>query len=297
MISSLAFSTQQLLTGLLIAVASIVAIIQGAKYLLKKKTQSLEQQALYNPKKSKYAAVDVFQWSGLFFYTGLIISLLITTLALNWTTKEKEVYIPEDALVLEEEIEVEPPRSKQELPPPPPPPPPVITEVPNTVEVEEDENLFVDQSIEAETEIVDAPKAKQTTAPPPPPPPPVEEAEEAPIFKIVEEMPRFAGCENLKKKEERNQCSQQKLLEFIYSNIKYPEIAKETQVEGVVVVQFVVEPDGSISNIKVVRDIGAGCGEEAMRVVKMMPNWIPGRQRTKKVRVLFNLPIRFKLVS
>ncbi len=296
MISSLAFSAQQLLLGLLTAVVLIEAIIWGTKYHLKKKTASLEQQPLRNPQKSKYAAVDVFQWSGLFFRIGLIITLLVATLAFNWTVEEKEVYIPEDALVLEEEIEVEPPRSKQELPPPPPPPPPVITEVPNTVEVEEDENLFVDQSIEAETEIVNAPKAKEAPAPPPPPPP-IEEPEEAPIFKIVEEMPRFAGCENLKKKEERDKCSQEKLLEFIYSNIRYPEIAKETHVEGVVVVQFVVEPDGSISNIKVVRDIGAGCGEEAMRVVKMMPKWIPGRQRTKKVRVLFNLPIRFKLIS
>ena len=109
-------------------------------------------------------------------------------------------------------------------------------------------------------------------------------------------MPRFAGCENVHKKEERDQCSQQKLLEFIYSNIKYPQLAKETRIEGVVVVQFVVEKDGSITDVKVVRDIGGGCGEEAMRVVKMMPKWIPGKQRGRPVRVLFNLPIRFQLV-
>ncbi len=296
MISSLAFSDKQLMGGILLTILLIEAIIWGTRYYLRKKSEQLAQASLEKTSKGKYSAVDVFQWSGMFFRIGLVLSLLLATLAFNWTTYEKEVFIPEDALFLEEEIELEPPRSKHEPPPPPPPPPPTITEVPNTVDVEETENLFVDQSIDVETEIEEAPKA-QAAVPPPPPPPPMEEPEEAPIFKIVEEMPRFAGCEDIKGKEEREKCSQEKLLNFIYSNIKYPEIARETQVEGVVVVQFVVEPDGSISNVKVVRDIGAGCGEEAMRVVKMMPKWIPGKQRAKNVRVLFNLPIRFKLIT
>ncbi len=290
------FTSTQVVMGLLLALFLVVATIIGTKYYLRRITRDLENNPLQNRKKSKYDAVDVFHWSGIFFKLGLAITLFLTALAFNWTSWEKEVYIPENALRLDEEIEVETPRSQQEKPPPPPPPPPTITEVPNTVEVEEDDNLFLDQSIDVETEIVDAPKATQASAPPPPPPPPPEEPEEAPIFKIVEDMPRFAGCENVHKKEERDQCSQQKLLEFIYSNIKYPQLAKETRIEGVVVVQFVVEKDGSITDVKVVRDIGGGCGEEAMRVVKMMPKWIPGKQRGRPVRVLFNLPIRFQLV-
>jgi protein TonB len=90
-----------------------------------------------------------------------------------------------------------------------------------------------------------------------------------------------------------------KMLEFIYKNIKYPAIARENGVEGTVVVQFVVEKDGSIANAKVVRDIGAQCGQEAMRVVQMMNQkglkWTPGKQRGRPVKVQFNLPVKFRL--
>lgn len=85
------------------------------------------------------------------------------------------------------------------------------------------------------------------------------------------------------------------MLKFIYDNIQYPGIARENGVEGTVVVQFVVEKDGSITDVKVIRDIGAGCGAEAMRVVNKMPKWNPGKQRGRPVRVQFNLPVKFKL--
>jgi protein TonB len=94
-------------------------------------------------------------------------------------------------------------------------------------------------------------------------------------------------------------CGSKKLLEFIYKNIKYPAIARENGVEGTVVVQFVVEKDGSIEAAKVVRDIGAGCGEESLRVVELMNKknlkWTPGKQRGRAVRVQFNLPVKFRL--
>ena len=79
------------------------------------------------------------------------------------------------------------------------------------------------------------------------------------------------------------------------SNIKYPAQARETGTQGIVYVTFVVEKDGSITDIKVLRDIGSGCGEEAIRVVKMMPKWKPAKQRGKAVRQQFNLPVRFVL--
>jgi protein TonB len=89
------------------------------------------------------------------------------------------------------------------------------------------------------------------------------------------------------------------MLEYIYKNLKYPAIARENGVEGQVVLQFVVDKDGSIADAKVVRDIGAGCGTEAEKVVNGMNNmgqkWIPGKQRGRPVRVLYTLPVKFKL--
>lgn len=88
-------------------------------------------------------------------------------------------------------------------------------------------------------------------------------------------------------------------MDFIYTNIHYPSVARENGVEGNVVVQFVVNTDGSVTDYKVIRDIGGGCGEEAVRVVSLMntlsEKWIPGKQRGCPVRVMFTLPIRFKL--
>jgi len=112
-------------------------------------------------------------------------------------------------------------------------------------------------------------------------------------------MPRFPGCEDLPTQKERKACADKKMLEFIYKNIKYPAIARENGVEGVAVVQFVVEKDGSITDINVVRDPGAQTGAEAERVVRLMEKqnikWIPGKQRGRAVRVQFNLPVKFRL--
>ena len=94
-------------------------------------------------------------------------------------------------------------------------------------------------------------------------------------------------------------CADKKLMEFLYGNIDYPAMARENNIQGTVVVGFVVEKDGSITQIKLLRDIGGQCGEEALRVVELMRNspekWIPGKQRGIPVRVMFNLPIRFVL--
>lgn len=117
-----------------------------------------------------------------------------------------------------------------------------------------------------------------------------------PIFKVVEEMPRFPGCEDMEgTREERRKCAQEKMLNFIYSNLNYPADAKNQGIEGMVVIQFVVEKNGTIADVKKARDIGAGCGVESQRVVNSMPNWIPGKQRGKAVRVQYMLPVKFKL--
>ena len=102
------------------------------------------------------------------------------------------------------------------------------------------------------------------------------------IYTTVEKMPTFPGGEF-------------KLYEFLAMNIRYPQRAREDGYSGTVYVRFVVEPDGTITNIEVAKGVGGGCSEEAVRVVKMMPNWIPGEAFGKKVRVTYTLPINFRL--
>jgi protein TonB len=110
----------------------------------------------------------------------------------------------------------------------------------------------------------------------------ITEGNQEDVFQMVEEMPLFPGGE-------------QKMSEFITSNINYPEVAREAGVQGRVYVRFVVEQDGSISNVKVMRGIGSGCDEEAMRVIKSMPKWKPGKQHGKTVRVSHQIPVNFSL--
>ena len=102
------------------------------------------------------------------------------------------------------------------------------------------------------------------------------------VFQIVEQMPQFPGGE-------------QALMEFVAKSVVYPEEAKEKNISGRVFVSFVVEKDGSVSNVKVLRGIGGGCDEEAVRVIKSMPKWEPGKMKGKPVRVSYQIPFNFKL--
>ncbi|MEN0050355.1 MAG: energy transducer TonB, partial [Bacteroidota bacterium] len=118
------------------------------------------------------------------------------------------------------------------------------------------------------------------------------------VYRLVDEMPRFPGCEDIEDEIERRSCSENELLTFIYENVSYPAIARENGIEGICVVQFTIEKNGSISDIKLVRDIGGGCGEESVRVIQEMIEqdvfWIPGRQNGENVRVRFTFPIKYK---
>jgi len=106
--------------------------------------------------------------------------------------------------------------------------------------------------------------------------------QEQEIFVFVEEQPEFPGGEEA-------------LMNYLSSNIHYPEQAKELDIQGTVIIEFVVETNGSVTNVVVKRGIGGGCDEEAVRVVKSMPKWKPGKQRGKPVRVRYTLPVRFQL--
>jgi len=242
--------------------------------------------------RTKFPEVDVFKLSGSFLNYGLTVAMALSLVTMSWTEYEKKIDIPLDDFVYEDEVEVEIPRTAEPPPPPPPPPPPVIQEVPDEVVVEEQKF----QSMEVEVdEVVTAPPPSAPPPPPPPPPPPTED-----IFKVVEQMPRFPGCEDMGGTDkEKEDCAKKKLLEFIYGNLKYPAIARENGVEGNVVLQFVVDRDGSVKDIKIVRDIGAGCGTAAEAAVNSMntmgKKWTPGKQLGRPVKVLYTLPIRFKL--
>ena len=262
---------------------------------LKEKYANLTNQSPMKGR-AKYPEADSFSLSRTFLLFGLAASILLVTLGFSWTSYEEEIYIPEGALELDEILEQEPPRTAEPPPPPPPPPPPVIEEVPEEEIIEEEEPVFEDMTVEEETVIEDAPVAEEEAPPPPPPPPPEEEE----IFKVVEQMPRFPGCEEQGGSDkEKEECAKGKMLSYIYKNLKYPAIARENGVEGMAVIQFVVAKDGSVTDINLVRDPGAGTGGAAQKVVESMNSmgakWIPGKQRGRPVKVLYTLPVKFKL--
>ena len=121
-------------------------------------------------------------------------------------------------------------------------------------------------------------KIKEEIAAPAPPRP----AEENKIHEIVEQMPSFPG-------------GMSALMSWLSQNIKYPVIAAENGVKGRVIVQFVVEKDGSITDVQVVKSVDPSLDKEAARVIKSMPHWIPGRQNGSPVRVRYTVPVTFKL--
>lgn len=121
-------------------------------------------------------------------------------------------------------------------------------------------------------------KAKEVIAQPEPP----KQPEESKVFDVVEQMPSFPG-------------GQGALLEYLASHVKYPVVAQENGVQGRVVVSFVVERDGSITDVRVVRSVDPSLDREAARVVSSMPRWTPGKQNGSAVRVKYNVPVMFKL--
>jgi len=281
----------------------LIGIISAMRRQMTRTGNQLAQSDTPSASRRQHDEVNVFKNTPTFFRFGMVVALLLVIFAFNWTTYDREVHIPEVDSGWEDEFLInEPPV----LPPPPPPPPPLPP--PDIVKVEpeeiEEEVFFEDQTVEVE-EAVEAPeppappKPAPIVEPPPPPPAPViveKDTDEDIVWDIVQEMPRFGGCEEISgTSAEKKQCAEKKLMQYIYGKIKYPTIARENGIEGLVVVSFVVEKDGSISGAEVLRDIGGGCGAEALRVISSMPDWTPGYQRTKPVRVQFNMPIKFQL--
>ncbi len=238
----------------------------------------------------------------IYFQLGIIAALSLLIMGFNYTTPfaENKEYAP---IKMEDDILEEVQRTvfkKKPLPPPP--------AVSTTAKVIEEEIIYEPEPepVPVEEEIIIDPNANEPVIPKPspviaPPVKPIIDEVDSndglkDIFEFAEQMPRFAGCEAIGGTDKEIQaCADKKLLQYIYSNVKYPSIARENGIQGVAVVSFIVEKDGSISKLEILKDPGGGCGKEVTRIVKGMPDWIAGEQRGRKVRVNFKLPVKFSL--
>ena len=208
-------------------------------------------------------------------FVGLIVVLAAHFVAFEWTQYEKEesgeILAAADIVLEEEVIPITMPEKKTV-----PPPPQAVTqaEVLNIVEDDADIEETTIVSAEDQAEFVeiqdDVPIVVE------------EPEEEEQIFQVVENQPEFPG-------------GMAELMKFLQKNIKYPTICQEQGIQGRVIVQFVVNTDGSIVDAQVIKPVNPYLDKEALRVVGTMPKWKPGEQRGKKVRVRFTLPVTFRL--
>ena len=227
-------------------------------------------EAKKNPK------ADLNQFRTVFFNIGLIISLSITYTAFEWKFYDDSSILDSSIMVNDEFEEVfEIPPTEQ-----PPPPPPEIKNV-NIVTIEDTEELEDELEISFDIEMTEQLIVEQM-------PLVIEEDEEIEeeaseeIFLIVEEQPSPKG-------------GMKAFYKHVNSTIRYPGQSRRMGIQGKVFVQFVIEKDGAISQVIVVRGISEDCDKEAIRVVSSAPPWNPGKQRGRPVRVKMFLPISFKL--
>ena len=223
----------------------------------------------------KNPKADLEKRRGLYLEIGLVVILAASLIAFNVKSydKDESTGFERQAEQVEEEIIIQ-----TDIQEPPPPPPPEAPEVTTIIEVVSDDKE-IEKEVTFSSEVTDETKNIAIVQVQ------IEEEEdetETQIFTVVENEPEFPG-------------GMEALYKYLAQNIKYPQLARENNITGKVYVTFVVEKDGSIANPKVLRDIGGGCGAEAIRVVKAMPKWNPGKQRGKAVRVQFNLPVNFNL--
>lgn len=226
----------------------------------------------------KSPKADLEKTKGLGVLMGMVVGLAVLFVGFEWGTRDIQVATADEGvadIIAEEEIEIT--RQENTPPPPPPPPAPVVTEVLNVVDddVELEQQEIVtseDSQTEAQTQTFVAPVVEEE-----------EEESAQQIFTVVEEIPDFPDG------------GLQGLLKFLAKNIKYPVIAQENGIQGRVVCAFVVNKDGSIVDIEVLRGVDPSLDKEAVRVLSTMPKWKPGKQRGKPVRVKYTVPVMFRL--
>jgi len=254
-----------------------------------KRTESLEE-IVFRHRNRSYGAYQLRRQYKRTVIVALIITLFISSAIITYPLvtamyAKSEVIIDDERII---SIEMDkPPEEKPDHAPPPPPPPETLQEkvkftAPLVVEDTAVESDFGKQDLLAEKTNTEVPSEEPEMEFVEEKPQVIEQPKKAEIFTVVEENPTFPGGEA-------------ELYKFLGESIKYPEEAKELGIQGRVFVNFVVETDGSVSNTRVLRGIGGGCDEEAIRVIQNMPRWTPGKQRGIPVRVSFNLPIKFTL--
>ncbi len=215
-------------------------------------------------KKRKNPEADLRSYYTVFMQIGLLLTLVIFIIAVNVDFRSGP--IQEYVLDEQEVIEMEEIIQTQHIETPPPPPrPPVPIEVPNDEIIED-----IDFQIDAELSLGNPLDL-------PPPPPDQDDEPEEDFFVVVEQMPELIGG-----------------LAELQSRIRYPEMARRAGIEGRVYVQFIVNEQGEVENPQVIRGIGGGCDEEAIRAVQTA-QFRPGMQRGRPVRVQYSLPIVFRL--
>ena len=200
---------------------------------------------------------------GMFFQIGLAVTLIAVLISFEWKSYDKSNYNLGDLNLDDMEEEIIPITRQGVKPPPPPPPPPEIIEIVED-EVEIENEVEIEETDTDEDEIVE-----------------IEEDDEE-FFMVVENMPEFPGGDL-------------GLMKFIQKNVRYPAIAKEYNITGKVYVSFIVDKQGSVTNVKIVRGVDKNLDAEALRVVSLLPKYKPGKQRGKAVRVMFTIPINFTL--
>jgi len=224
----------------------------------------------------KNPKADLEKRRGLYLEIGLVVILVASLVAFNVKSYDQEQVEVVQRTAMDEVEDIVIQTQQEELPPPPPPEAPeVVTEL-NIIEDDaksDNEIGIVNAEVTDKTENIEITPVVVEQE---------EEEDEQVIFQVVENDPEFPG-------------GLEAMYKFLAQNIKYPQLARENNITGKVYVTFVVEKDGSVSNARVLRDIGGGCGAEAIRVVKSMPKWTPGKQRGKAVRVQYNLPVNFNL--
>jgi len=223
-------------------------------------------------KEKKSAKADLESKRGLFIEIGLVVVLAIVYMAFEMKSYEAsslDVNIRTDVIIDEEMVEITQ-QEKIELPPPPPQQTLLLQEVDDNVVIENEIEVDAEATVTTVVETWEKPVVHE------------EEIVEEEIFVIVEQNPEYPGGDEAR-------------LNFLRNNVKYPQMAREAGIQGTVYVNFVVEKDGNVTQVKIARGIGGGCDEEAMRVTKMMPKWKAGKQRGKEVRVSYNMPIKFTL--
>lgn len=230
----------------------------------------------------KTPRVDLNRNSAPYFVIGLCLMLFVSWRLIELKTYEKDQFDYESILVEQDEEEEIPLTEKIKTPPPPPP-----LQAPTEIEIVEDEEEVEETIIEStETDRDEIIEVEDVV---------IEEEEEIidVPFAVIEDVPVFPGCEDVEKNQLRN-CFQEQMNKHIKRNFRYPEIAQEMGIQGRVFVNFIISEDGSITNIRM-RGPDKNLEGEAKRIISLLPNMTPGKQRGRPVRVPFSIPIVFRL--